>query len=237
MGVNRSKPLVAADSTALLYNAKGDILVSSSDDTPTRLGVGSNTQVLTADSAEATGVKWAAGGGGAASTILAKRGFVTVVNTTTETTLLSSGITVVGGSLGTSGALRITCYGDCLNNSGSSNTWTLGVQLGSTLLWKDNTAAQSSSATRKTWQIEFMIGADGSAQQRSSGWAYLSLISGASHAGLGDLNSANGRTQIVNTSSTEDTSTNKSLDILASMSVANASTDTRMLYCLVEILV
>ena len=43
---------------------KGDVIVSDGTDN-IRLAVGTNTQVLTADSAEASGVKWGAAGGGA----------------------------------------------------------------------------------------------------------------------------------------------------------------------------
>ena len=49
---------------ASTVDAKGDLLVATADDTVTRLAVGTNGHVLTADSAEATGVKWAAAGGG-----------------------------------------------------------------------------------------------------------------------------------------------------------------------------
>ena len=51
-----SSPGLVQDS---LVNAKGELLVASAADTITRLGAGTNTYVLTADSAEATGVKWA----------------------------------------------------------------------------------------------------------------------------------------------------------------------------------
>jgi hypothetical protein len=46
---------------------KGDLLCASGASTLTKLAVGSNNDVLTADSAETCGVKWAAGGGGGGS--------------------------------------------------------------------------------------------------------------------------------------------------------------------------
>ena len=47
---------------------KGDIYAATASATLSRLGVGANTQVLTADSAEATGMKWAAASGGGSGT-------------------------------------------------------------------------------------------------------------------------------------------------------------------------
>ena len=46
--------------TAGTVDANGDLIVGSADDAVTRLAVGTNAYVLTADSNEATGLKWAA---------------------------------------------------------------------------------------------------------------------------------------------------------------------------------
>jgi len=57
---------VAQDDTNAIQNAivdaKGDLIGATAADTPARLAVGTNGQVLTADSTAATGLKWATAG-------------------------------------------------------------------------------------------------------------------------------------------------------------------------------
>jgi hypothetical protein len=55
------------DSNAIqntIVDAKGDLIAASAADTPARLAVGTNGQVLTADSTAATGLAWATASGG-----------------------------------------------------------------------------------------------------------------------------------------------------------------------------
>ena len=57
-----------------VVTTKGDIVAATAADTLTRLGVGANNTVLTADSAQATGLKWAAASSGAL-TLIAQASF------------------------------------------------------------------------------------------------------------------------------------------------------------------
>jgi hypothetical protein len=47
-----------------IVDAKGDLIAATADDTVARLAVGTDGQALTADSTQATGLRWAAAGGG-----------------------------------------------------------------------------------------------------------------------------------------------------------------------------
>jgi hypothetical protein len=65
---NSAGTVTVVGSGAIPVTTKGDLFTF--DTAAQRLGVGTNGQVLTADSAQATGIKWAAAGGGGALVLL-----------------------------------------------------------------------------------------------------------------------------------------------------------------------
>jgi hypothetical protein len=90
-----------ADSIARsLFDAKGDLLVATSADTPGKLTLGTDGYYLQADSSTATGIKWAAVSGYSAptlgSTSIASGATVTNVDgLTINSTTIPSSVTLV----------------------------------------------------------------------------------------------------------------------------------------------
>ena len=76
------------DSNAIqnaIVDAKGDLISATAADTPARLAVGANGTVLTADSTESTGLKWATpAGGGKLLQVVSATTTSSVTNATTS---------------------------------------------------------------------------------------------------------------------------------------------------------
>ncbi len=68
-GGGTSGTVTVTNSMATAIDAKGDLIVGTGADTFARLGVGTNGHTIVADSAEATGLKWAAPSSGALTKI------------------------------------------------------------------------------------------------------------------------------------------------------------------------
>ena len=114
------------DSNAIqnaIVDAKGDLIVATAADTPARLAVGTNGQILTADSTAATGIKWADSSAGS----------LTLLSTTT----LNSGTTsqTISGISGSYKALKIIIQNFNTSSGGASWSMRLNSDTGSNYMY------------------------------------------------------------------------------------------------------
>jgi hypothetical protein len=81
-------------------DAKGDLIVATGNDSPNRLAVGANDTVLTADSTEATGMKWAAAASSSAASASATVATEQITSSTSYTDLTTAGpaVTITTGT-------------------------------------------------------------------------------------------------------------------------------------------
>jgi hypothetical protein len=125
-----------------ILDAKGDLITATAADTPSRLGVGSNNQVLTADSSTATGLKWATPTAGA-YTLLASG---SLSGTETSITGIPSGysslrLLIVNPKASTNGFIRFRI------NSNTSSNYSINVS-------KVQTATNSVTTSASEWNID-----------------------------------------------------------------------------------
>lgn len=90
-GGGTSGTVTLTNGMATAIDAKGDLVGGTGADTFARLAVGANGTVLTADSAEATGLKWATAGAAATSYSLLNTGGTTLSGASTVTISSLSG--------------------------------------------------------------------------------------------------------------------------------------------------
>ena len=133
-----------------LVTTKGDVVTATASATPARLGVGSNDQVLTADSTTATGLKWSTpttlnitfnAQTGTTYTLVAGdlNKLVTLSNASTITLTVPSGVFTAGQQINVQ---RLGAGAVQIRNNGTSVLTSTGVTSGA-----PNLRAQFSAAT------------------------------------------------------------------------------------------
>jgi len=112
-GGGTSGTVTVTNSMATAIDAKGDLVPGTGADTFARLAVGANGTVLTADSAETTGLKWATPTSASGLTLIKSQAVGTTVSSVTVTDAFSSTydnylITLNGGVGSTDFNIRLT---------------------------------------------------------------------------------------------------------------------------------
>ena len=93
-GGGTSGDVTVTNSMATAIDAKGDLIVGTGADTFSRLAAGTNGYLLTADSAEATGLKWAAAAGGGGKVLQVVSATTSTISTSTSSTYQDSNLSV-----------------------------------------------------------------------------------------------------------------------------------------------
>lgn len=124
---------------------KGDVYTFSTSDA--RLAVGSNNTVLTADSAEATGLKWAAAGGGKILQVV--QGTTTTLATIATTTFTDTNLTanITPATTGSRILVMVTQF--FYNGSSTANT-AIRIMRGSTVVYSPGDYSSINVGTNKT---------------------------------------------------------------------------------------
>ncbi len=193
---------------ATILDAKGDIIAATAADTASRLAVGTNGHVLTADSSTATGLKWATAAAGGGFTLISSTALTgasvtlsSIPQTYKRLYAVAYGITNAGGAgffrIAPNGTTTITTLAGVYNNTtptldgskdsylqvGRGNTTTGGANV--YVVTIDNYASSTNYKAAQIYGVMFDSGSNNDAFTYTGGittnTAITSLV--VSHSG------------------------------------------------------
>jgi len=143
-----------------IVDAKGDLVAATANDTPARLAVGTNGQVLTADSTAATGLAWADAASGDITGVTAGTGIsgggtsgtVTVTNSM-ATAITTAGDLIKGTGSGTFDRLGIGSTGQVLTVAAGAPSWATPAAGGVTFVGASAYNNSGTSVANSTWTV------------------------------------------------------------------------------------
>ena len=119
---------VITNTVATAIDAKGDLIVGTGADTFSRLAAGTNTYILTADSAEATGLKWAAPAGGGGKVLQVIQDTQTSATTSSSSTYADTSLSVSITPSSATSKVLVLVNGTC-GRSNANSSQGIGLKL------------------------------------------------------------------------------------------------------------
>jgi hypothetical protein len=122
-GGGTSGDVTITNSMATAIDAKGDLVVGTGADAFSRLAVGTNNQVLTADSSTATGLKWASASGGGGKVLQVIQGTYSTQVNSSSTSYADTGLTAsITPSASTSKVLVMVSHAQVNKSAGNAGS-------------------------------------------------------------------------------------------------------------------
>jgi hypothetical protein len=187
LAVSGGVPAWTTTSDVTPLTTKGDLFTFTTVDA--RLGIGANNTVLTADSAEATGMKWATPAAGSYTAIVAETSFGSVTSVVISSIPSTyKNLVLILNSVSFDNTDRVLVRPNSSGANQPSSTMVEGttgetVTTSAKAQWQINLTTLSAAGTNNSWSCQFPNYASSGAKYMNFNGAYVSTASSCSIMG------------------------------------------------------